>query len=512
MNKLTLKSKFNTLILVFFMVLVVILWGVRFMGKMTTFSYYEREHIVAITHIEYELTKKEVDKNELLLQTKIAYQQALNIQGSIFYPEKILFRLLGQGYLLDMVIKDELELDESLKFLKQVSSNYLAIEQINQFEKLMHEPRKNSKLFGKALHKTANTIKNIIIIFIIISVVGAIILLINMIRLTIVPLEEMVTNFDKIAKGDLSIEIDKSHGGEIGVIQLSITKMLNGLKSMLKDVSQVEKELSKTAFDAFAMTDQTLDGIKVQKLESEKLVSSMSGMSVAINEVANAANTAAITSEKGSLSAIKGKEVVVDAVNSISELSNDVDASAKAIQQIESNSENISSIISIIELITDQTNLLALNAAIEAARAGEHGRGFAVVADEVRTMAQRTRDSTQEIQTMINDLQSSMRDAVAIMGSSQNKMKESVEKTSQASGVIDEIVASVSSITLLNKQIATASEKQNEMTLEINQNAVAINEVTEQAEAGGIKVAKSNDRLIVLSKQLENAVGAFKLA
>ncbi len=510
LNKLTLKSKFHVLIVVVFIALLVVLFGVRLMGKVTSMAYYEREHIVSVANINHELLKSKVDRKQLLLYVSMAYQQPVNIDESIFGVEKFLFRVLGQGSLLDAAVRDEQELGEILRFLEQIPVKFLTINQVDKMDVLMKGPRQYTETFGKGLRGAANMVKTIVILLVFITVGSTIMLLINMMHSTLPALEQTVMIIKKIAEGDLNVKFNEFCTGEIGQMQSSIIDMINGLQSMVHNVSEVEKELSETASNAFIITGQTLQGIKVQKRESEQLSSSLNEMSAAIVEVANAASNAATASNNGNQSAIRGKEVVAEAVASITALANDVEDSVEAIHQIESNSENISTVVSIIEVITDQTNLLALNAAIEAAQAGEYGRGFSVVADEVRTLAQRTSDSTKEIQNMVNELQNSTQQAVEILERSHIQMKTSVEKASQVNDVIEEIASSVSTITMLNAQIATASEEQISVISEIDHNADVIQEVAEQAEIGGMKVAQSNDRLVVLSKQLADAVGKFK--
>ena len=147
MNKLTLKSKFHVLITVVFIALLVVLSGVRLMGKVTDMAYYEREHVVSITNINHELSKTLVDKKKLLLYASTAYQQPVNIDGTIFWIEKLLFRLLGQRSLLDAAIKDEQELKEIQIFLQQIPDNYLSISQIEKFDVLMNGPRQYTEIF-----------------------------------------------------------------------------------------------------------------------------------------------------------------------------------------------------------------------------------------------------------------------------------------------------------------------------------------------------------------------------
>jgi len=178
---------------------------------------------------------------------------------------------------------------------------------------------------------------------------------------------------------------------------------------------------------------------------------------------------------------------------------------------IEKDSEDIVTVIHMIQGITEQTNLLALNAAIEAARAGEHGRGFAVVADEVRTLAQRTQESTQEIKSMIEKLQRSTHSAVGVMSRSHERAKTSVEKAAQVGVEIDKIVASVASVMELNQKISDTADRQTMVSNKINQNTQRINQVADESEAGSNKVAQSNDVVSSLSRQLGDNVNKLSL-
>ncbi len=511
MGNLTLKSKFNLLITSLFIALLVILFGVRLMGKVTDFAYYEREHVVSLINIEYELSRQLTDRNKLVEQVKIAYQQAININTSIMGAEKLLFRILGQGPLLDVVVKDKKELEKILKFLDQIKVDYLSSQNKDLFTSLMKGPSQNTKLFGPGLRNSASAIKYTVIILVILTIGGSAILLTNMMRSTVPPVMKMAVVIGKVAKGDLGVKIDIINSGEIGEMQTSTIEMINGLRNMLQEISQVAKDLSCEAINASVITSQALQGVKIQKSETEQLVFSISEMSTAISEVANAASGAALAASEGSESASKGRDVVGDAVTSIDLLAAEVDASVKAISRIELDGQKIGSIVLMIEDITEQTSLLALNAAIEAARAGEQGRGFAVVADEVRNLAQRIQGSTQEIQSMIEALRAGTKEAVDVLNRSRERVNVSVNKANQAGKAIDLVVSSVEIISDLNSQIATAAEEQSLVTVEISKNISAINEVADQTASGGYKVAESNEKLVALADQLRVVVNRFDI-
>jgi len=512
MKNAALKSKFKLQIAIGIFTLLIVMFGVRLMGKVIDFAYYERLHVVAVTMIDNELLKGQTEKSRLLKHAEVAYQQPVNVINAIFSVEKLLFRLLGQGYLLDVAINDKEYLSSLIDFINKVPGKYLTSEEFARADVMMLGVRQSSNDFGPGLRDAAAFVKTVVILLVVMAIGGLIALMVSMMRSTIPPLEKMALTLEKIAKGDLTVSIDKMVGGEIGEMQRSTTQMIEGLRDTVQGITQSANELSVAAGTAAGITEQTLEGVQAQKVETENLTIAINEMGQAVNEVASSAANAADSADEGNQAAIKGKEVVAEAVASINSLASEVEHSSDAIRRIEADSEKIGSVVEMIESITGQTNLLALNAAIEAARAGEHGRGFAVVADEVRTLAERTKTSTAEIQTMIESLLLGTREAVAIMERSKEQAQSSVDKTNQAGEAIEQIARAVSDIMGMNTQIASAAEEQSVVTAEIHNNTQAINKVADKTAIGGQSAAKSNDELVILSKQLEDIVSTFKLS
>ncbi len=508
-NELTLKSQLKMMIGIGIFALVITLYGIRLMEKANDFSYLEHQHSQSISIADIELSKNEINRSLITEQVKSAYQAAISVDDVVFSIERLFFRLLGQGRILDLAEDSETNLKNGIYILENKDEQFLINTEKQAIDLVMAKSLGYSSQFGQGIKDLFTTIKYLVEFLIVIFVGGLILLIINILRSTIPSLEETVQVLEKISNGDLKVNVDQSASGEIGQIQLAMKNMVNGLQEMVGNIHLIVEELICAANTSVKITDQTLIGVKTQKYETELLSSSIREMSIAVNEVATSASNAALSATDGNKAAEKGKGVVVEAVESINLLATEVESSVAAIQRIEAGSNKIGSVIKIIKDITAQTNLLALNAAIEAAHAGDFGKGFSVVADQVRVLAEQTENSTMEIQTMIKELSCSTQAAVEIMANSQEQALSSVDKAQQAGSTIDEIVSAVSTITMMNEQIASAAEEQNVVTSEITGNAEVINDIAEQAEAGGNEVLKSNKKLIDISDKLVSVIKQY---
>ena len=259
------------------------------------------------------------------------------------------------------------------------------------------------------------------------------------------------------------------------------------------------------------VTQTSASGMAQQQSSVHQVVTAIDQMNTAIHEVAGNANIAAEASGKADHDASEGATVVNRATQAIESLAREVANAAEVIQQLEQESNNIGGVLDVIKGIAEQTNLLALNAAIEAARAGEQGRGFAVVADEVRTLASRTQESTAEIQGMIERLQSGAQSAVEAMGRSQSEAQSGVEQATQVGGALNSIAEAVGQINDMNNQIASAAEEQSAMAEEVKRNIATIQEVSESAASGIGEAAGASGELAQLADGLEEMVRRFRI-
>lgn len=332
-------------------------------------------------------------------------------------------------------------------------------------------------------------------------------------RLVIFPLRQMQKKVDDLSKGDgdLTTRIALPYMDELGQLASSIDDFLDNLQQLIKQTVDTSKQVSSAAENQSSITNQTSDTIHQQHSAIDQVATAVAEMAATVQEIDRSANDAATAAKHADENAQRGQQVVGITISAIKELADDVDNAAQVIGDVEKDSENIGSVLDVIKNIAEQTNLLALNAAIEAARAGEQGRGFAVVADEVRSLASRTQSSTQEIQAMIEKLQSATRNAVKVMNTGQEKAQGSVEQATEAGSSLDAITDAVAQISDMNLHIASAAKEQNEVTEEINRNISHITELSNQTASNAEHSSHASTELADLAADLQQNVGRFKV-
>ncbi|RMU27607.1 Methyl-accepting chemotaxis protein, partial [Pseudomonas amygdali pv. morsprunorum] len=286
------------------------------------------------------------------------------------------------------------------------------------------------------------------------------------------PLQETLAVVDRIASGDLTQTLAVTRRDELGVLQQGIQRMGSTLRELIGGIRDSVVQIASAAEELSAVTEQTSAGVNSQKVETDQVATAMHEMSATVAEVARNAEQASQAASNADREARDGDKVVGEAIVQIERLANEVGRSADAMNQLEQESDKIGKVMDVIKAVAEQTNLLALNAAIEAARAGEAGRGFAVVADEVRGLAQRTQQSTVEIETLVAALQSGTRQVSSIMLSSRELTVSSVQLSRQAGTSLGSITQTVSNIQAMNQQIAAAAEEQSAVAEEISRSIV----------------------------------------
>ncbi|MCS3832887.1 methyl-accepting chemotaxis protein [Aeromonas veronii] len=332
------------------------------------------------------------------------------------------------------------------------------------------------------------------------------------------PLIMLARQAQRIANGDLGqgelqqwIRDSRFNRDELGQLGSAINRMQGSLSDLVSEIAGSVSQLSSAVEEVSAISSQSASGMAIQQNEVSQVATAMNEMQSTVNEVARNTTDAMSAAKDASRTSAAGSEVVRSSITSIEEVSVKIEQAGTVVQQLEADSANISVVLDVIRDIAGQTNLLALNAAIEAARAGEQGRGFAVVADEVRSLAQRTQDSTAEISKMIELLQSRAAEAGNAMQLSRHQMQESVGLARDAGTSIETINGAVVRITDMNTLIATATEEQNAVTEELNRSIVNIHNAADENAQGAHQIAQACVELSKLANTLHHMTQRFTL-
>ena len=327
----------------------------------------------------------------------------------------------------------------------------------------------------------------------------------------VAPLRQALATANRIAEGDLSHDVQTSRRDELGQLQRSIGQMTVNLRALIGGINDSARQIASAAEQLSAVTEQTRAGVNGQKQETEQVATAMNEMLATSQEVARHAEQASIAATEADQQAGLGDQVVGEAITHIEHLAAEMNRTSQAMQGLQQESQKIGSVLEVIKSVSEQTNLLALNAAIEAARAGEAGRGFAVVADEVRSLAQRTQQSAEEIEGLIGGLQRGTQQAADIMDNSLSLTDNSVELTRRAGQALTNITRTVSVIQEMNPQIAAAAEEQSAVAEEINRSVLKVKEASEQTSAASEQTAAASTELARLGTDLQRSVGKFKV-
>ncbi|AKJ98341.1 chemotaxis transducer [Pseudomonas sp. Cab53] len=330
-------------------------------------------------------------------------------------------------------------------------------------------------------------------------------------RLIVAPLRSVIRVAQQIAAGDLSATVQVTRRDEIGQLMLAMQQMGAGLSGIVSGLQAGIEQLANSAQSLSAVTEQTNLEVSSQKEETEQVATAMNQMTATVHDVARNAEEAALAAQTADDKVESGQQVVRQSMVRIEQLADSATSASSSIESLSAEIQNIGTVLSVIKSVAEQTNLLALNAAIEAARAGEQGRGFAVVADEVRALARRTQQSTEEIERLVSALRSAAQASVQQIQSSGELVKMAVSDALQTESALGSIAAAVSLIQQMNQQIAAAAEQQSSVAEEINRSVTSIRASADQSSLAMQGNAASSIELAQLGVELKGMVGHFRL-
>ena len=346
--------------------------------------------------------------------------------------------------------------------------------------------------------------------------VGAVLLTVVVARLfsqsVIIPVRELLVSTTKIAEGDLRVAIAISGKDELTALQQSTAAMQMNLKTTLLHISEASGQLASAAEEMSSITRESTAGIERQSMETDQAATAVNQMTAAVEEVARNAVSASHSTQDSQRAAKVGQERVTQTIASIEKLSATVQQTGLEVEGLAMQAQDIARVVEVIRSIAEQTNLLALNAAIEAARAGEQGRGFAVVADEVRALAHRTQTSTQEIEQMIAKIQTCSSEAVSSMALNRSEAVESLKIAHEAGLAITQITEAISDINERNLLIATASEEQAHVARSVDQNLISIRDLSIQSSSAAGQTSIASHELSKLAVDLKQIVSKFSVS
>ena len=324
-------------------------------------------------------------------------------------------------------------------------------------------------------------------------------------------LKDLGRMMERVAGGDMTVSFQARSRDELGELGQSFNESVAKIHDLIERVSQTVGEVERQTLRVESVSAESNQAVAGQRSQIEQVATAMNQMAATAQEVARSAAMAVSSANSVNQETLSGRSLVESQVGSIQRLAGEIDQSVAAINRLASDSASISQVLDVIKGIAEQTNLLALNAAIEAARAGEQGRGFAVVADEVRTLAKRTQQSTAEIEQMILRLQGGVDAAVKAMGSSHHTADGTVNESEQVQQALENILGAVGMIVDQNQQIAAAAEQQTAVAHDIDQNIVEINQAGERTAEGASQTERASRELGAQVTQLKRLIGAFRV-
>lgn len=415
---------------------------------------------------------------------------------------------VGSGNILDTYQRQLAVRADAKNFLSQ--SDSVALEAQTHLSQVINKVKGLTQSIKEDAADKVSSSRTLLISFAVIAILVAAGVNYWVLQSITKPLNEVLRVIGKVSDGDLKEKAQIYSEDELGRLSNGFNGLIDALRSMLTEIGQSSHQLSASAEQTTTISSQSNENISHQKEQTDMIATAMTEMTATVDDVANSANNTLLEVQKANNEAVDGQKVVQESIETINKLAQEIERAAAVTDKLDQYSTNIGAVLDVIRGIADQTNLLALNAAIEAARAGEQGRGFAVVADEVRTLASKTQESTSEIQEMIERLQTGTREAVAVMKSSRGEAQNSVDQTAIAGESLQKITQAVSVINDMSTHIASAAEEQSSVSQEMHQNVSSISEMADKTSQGASENLAASQELARLAEHMQTLVGRFK--
>lgn len=447
---------------------------------------------------EFSLLKQAGEKSNALIETETQAMESIKQGRIVDGPFSALPGETAQSFALRIVFNDDYH-HEVTKIMTPVNQFFNALDQRTAKDLHKTQQSASSWLTGSLTIQILVTLLTALLFFILITALFR-------------PLQQAINAMLNIGEGDgdLSKRLKEQGSDELSALGRGFNLFASHIQGVVIELRGAIDEIADSSSQLNSTANQTDEAVLEQKLSIEQLLTAIEQILPAVQEIALRATQAVEQANFSDNAASQGLSVIEQAIIDINLLETDIDNASTVVNDLAHDTDNIGSVLDVIRGIADQTNLLALNAAIEAARAGEQGRGFAVVADEVRTLAQRTQDSTTQIQQMIEKLQVAAKEAVRVMTQSKSRTAACVDNTRSAGTSLTAITESVASITDINHQIAAATEQQNVTLGDIRRNVDNINQHVERTAQGSEQTARNSESTTVLTGQIKLLVEQFK--
>ncbi len=408
-------------------------------------------------------------------------------------------------YLQRKLIEEAREANEIMAGLRQQQAK--VVEQANQALDISREVMETVTM--EAEDSYANTVTTQITILVATLMVMGLVawwVILSISR----PVSGAVTFIDELAHGDLTHSLEAKSSDEIGHLIKQMNAMGNKMRGVINEIHSHANQVASASEELTAITETSKSALTRQANDTDQVATASNEMAATVHEVARNTSEAASAAQAAMEEAQTGRAVVADAMAAIDTLARSVEQASEVMTQLSADAESIGTVVEVIRGIADQTNLLALNAAIEAARAGEQGRGFAVVADEVRSLARRTQESTEEIESMIRSLQQASQQAASTMQEGSNHASAGVEQAARVQDSLEKITGAVGTINDMNTQVATAAEQQSSVAEEISRNVTNINQASADTVQAADQTTAASQDLSRLAAELQQSVGGFR--